>query len=111
MSPATRKPDQAAPAGDVHARIASEAAQLQATRHPQVRDAESLPALRGLLDSAHAALERGIPARFDHAGRTYWLRVSVGMARLDVFDQPTTPQPLARALVGSFEEFGHQPGH
>jgi hypothetical protein len=54
---------------------------------------------------------RGIPARFDHAGKTYFMRVSVGMARLAVFDTPTTFEPLAVALSGSHEEFGHTPGH
>ena len=105
------KRDQAAQAGDIHARIASEAAQCRNNPRPGVRDAEELPALNGLLDSARAALERGIPARFDHEGKTYFLRVSVGLARLAVFDTPTAFEPLALAISGSVEEFGHRPCH
>lgn len=108
---ARSKRDQAAQAGDIHARIASEAAQCRNNPRPGVRDAEELPALNGLLDSARAALERGIPARFDHEGKTYFLRVSVGLARLMVFDTPTAFEPLALAISGSVEEFGHTPCH
>ena len=111
MGDARRKRDQAAQAGDIHARIASEAAQVRNAPRPGVRDADELPALNGLLDSARAALERGIPARFDHEGKTYFLRVSVGLARLMVFDTPTAFEPLACAMSGSVEEFGHTPCH
>lgn len=106
-----RKRDQTAQAGDVHARIASEAAECRNAPRPGVRDANDLPALNSLLDSARAALERAIPARFDHEGKTYFLRVSVGLARLMVFDAPGASEPLACAMSGSVEEFGHTPCH
>lgn len=109
--PARRKRDHAAQGGDIHARIASEAAQCRNAPRPGVRNADELPALNGLLDSARAALERGIPARFDHEGKTYFLRVSVGLARLMIFDTPTEYEPLICSMSGSHEEFGHEPGH
>lgn len=105
------KRDQAAQAGDIHARIAREAEQVRQSARQGLRDAEELPALNGLLESARAALERGIPARFDHQGKTYFLRVSVGLARLAVFDSATAFEPLALAISGSVEEFGHRPCH
>lgn len=108
---ARSKSDQTAHGGDIHARIAREAAQVRQSPRPGVRNAEQLPALNGLLESARAALERGIPARFDHEGKTYFLRVSVGLARLMVFDTPTAFEPLALAISGSVEEFGHTPCH
>jgi hypothetical protein len=106
-----RKRGQTTQGGDVHARIASEAAQCRNAPRPGVRNADELPALNSLLDSARAALELGIPTRFEHEGRTYFLRVSVGLARLMVFDTPTAHVPLACAMAGSFEEFGHTPAH
>lgn len=106
-----RKRDQATPAEGLHARILAEAAQVRNDPVPSVRDAGEFPALGDLLDSARAALERSIPARFDHAGRTYWLRVSVGLARLEVFEGPATFEPLAAAVAGNLETFGHRPGH
>lgn len=74
-------------------------------------DAQSLPATNALLEDAAAALSRGIPARFEHGGKTFFLRVSVGLARLEVFDQPGSMEPLCTALRGSYETFGHNPGH
>lgn len=106
-----KRPQQGAQGGDIHAHIASEAAQLRTAPRAVVKDAAQYPAIGALLDSARAALERGIPARFEHEGRTYWLRVSVGLARLEVFDCPTAFKPLALALSGSVEEFGHTPCH
>ena len=95
----------------VHERIAQEAARLRNAPGVSVHDADDFPSLGPLLDSARVALERGIPARFDHEGKTYFLRVSVGLARLMVFDTPTAFKPMAMAMSGSFAEFGHTPGH
>lgn len=74
-------------------------------------NSQTMPATRALLDDAAAALARGIPARFDHGGRTFYLRVSLGLARLEVFDQPASPDPLCMAMHGSFDTHGHTPGH
>lgn len=112
MSKATRsKRDQAAQGDDVHARIASEAAQCRNNPRASLRDAAETPALSGLFDSARSALEQAIPARFEHQGRTYFLQVSVGFARLAVFDTASASEPMATAMSGSLEEFGHQPLH
>lgn len=72
---------------------------------------QEMPATRALLDDAAAAIARGIPARFGHGGKTFFLRVSLGMARLEVFDHPASIEPLCLAMHGSFETHGHTPGH
>ena len=107
----TRKPGQDAPSGDIHAQIAKEAAQLRNLKNSRLQDAATMPALYGLMDSARTALEQAIPARFEHEGKTYFLRASVGVARLIIFDTATAPEPLAFALSDSHEEFGHTPCH
>ena len=99
----------AAPTEDIHARIASEAASLRTAGPTQIQDASWTPALSGLLDSARVALEQSIPKSFNHQGRKYWLRVAVPMARMIVFDAPTTCRPMIFALSGSGQEFGHEP--
>ena len=98
-------------AGDIHARIAKEALQLRSAAHTGIQDAKATPALSALLDSARAALEQSIPKSFQHECRTYWLRVAVPMARMIVFDTQTSFNPMAFALSGSDQEFGHEPGH
>ena len=94
---------------NVHERIAVEAATLSEAPEVSVRDADEFPALGPLLSSARAALERAIPARFDHEGKTYFLRASIGLARLMVFDSPTAFKPLAMSVSTSPNEFGHTP--
>ncbi len=105
-----RKPLATQP-GDIHSRIASEAAQLRNAVRASIQDAGATPALSALLDSARKALEQSVPKSFEHEGRTYWLRVAVPMARLILFDTPKTLHPMAFALSGSEREFGHDPGH
>ena len=105
-----REPQSAQP-GDIHARIAGEAAQLRSATRLCFQDADATPALSALLDSARTAVEQSIPSSFEHEGRTYWLRVAVPMARMIIFDTPTTFAAMAFALSGSEQEFGHEPGH
>lgn len=102
---------QAAQPGDIHARITGEAAQLRGAARLCFQDAGATPALSAMLDSARTALEQSIPKSFEHEGRTYWLRVAVPVARLIIFDTPTTCAPMAFALSGSEREFGHEPSH
>lgn len=102
---------QAVQSGDIHARIAKEAADLRNAEQSGIQRAEATPALSALLDSARSALQQSIPHSFKHEGRTYWLRVAVPMARMIIFDTPTTFAPMAFALSGSEQEFGHEPGH
>ena len=94
---------------NIHDRIACEAKGLREVNEIALRDADEFPTLGPLLSSARAALERSIPARFDHEGKTYFLRVSIGLARLMVFDSPTAFKPLAMSLSTSPNEFGHTP--
>ena len=106
-----REPNQHSQSGDIHARIAEEAAQLRGAARLRFQDAGATPALSAMLDSARTALEQSMPKSFEHEGRTYWLRVAVPLARLIIFDAPTTCAPMAFALSGSEREFGHDPGH
>lgn len=109
---ANTPPEQAAPStGDVHERIAAEAAKLRGQARPGLRGVSDMPALAALMDSASKAVEGSIPTHFEHLGKTYYLRVSIGVARLIVFDSPSSPEPMALALSGSHNEFGHLPGH
>lgn len=74
-------------------------------------DGQDMPATNALLDDAAAAMARCIPARFEHGGKTFFLRVSLGLARLEVFDHPASVEPLCLAMHGSFDTHGHTPGH
>lgn len=106
-----KRAPKAAPAGDVHAQIAAEAKAVQALERVGFQDAEKTPALQSLLDSATGAMAAKIPATFKHEGRTYYLRVAIDVARVMVFETSTAPQPMAFAVTGSPEEFGHLPYH
>lgn len=106
-----KRVNKAAPADDVHARIAAEAKAVQAIDRMGFQEAEKTPALQSLLDSATDALTERIPSAFEHEGRTYYLRVSIGVARVMVFESATAPQPMTMALTGSYQEFGHLPYH
>lgn len=106
----TSKPDvKAGPCGDIHTRIANEAAKLRSAPRRGVQDASKTPALCALLDSAREAFEQSIPKSFKHEGRTYWLRVGIPMTKMILFDSPTTLKPMAFSLFGSEQELGHEP--
>lgn len=61
-----------------------------------------------LLKSARRQLQMSIPSTFTHKGRTYYLQVILGQVGLKVFDAPASQQPIAFAIAGSSDEFGHQ---
>lgn len=105
-----RQAPKAAPAGDVHARIAAEAKAARANPAGP-RDAAETPALEALANSAAAAVTGAIPSRFEHEGRTYYLRVSPGLMRFAIYETFAAAGPMAETLFGSLEEFGHQPRH
>lgn len=96
---------------DVHALIAAEAATVRAAERLAFQPAENTPALRGLLDTATQAMAASVPAKIKHEGRPYYLRVSFGMVSVKVFDTPTAAEPIAQAITGSSDEFGHLPYH
>lgn len=106
-----KRATKAAPAGDVHARIAEEARAARNAEHLGFQDAEKTPALKELLDSATGAMTACIPSTFEHKGRTYYLRVSIGVARVLAFETATAARPMVTGLTGSCEEFGHLPYH
>lgn len=97
--------------GSVHDRIQAEAQQAREAPILSLRDAAETPELAALLESALKAAGAAVPMKFIHEGRPYWLRVSIGMARYEVFDSPATALPLVAALCGSADTFGHTPGH
>lgn len=99
------------PAPDIHQQIAAEAAAVQAVDRIAFRPAEKTPALCGLLDSARSAVEQAVPATFDHMGRRYYLRVMLAQLNVMVFETATAPEPMALAVTGSSDEFGHLPYH
>jgi len=107
--PNCEKAPGAAQVTDEHAQIAAEAA--QARGHPTLAlvPAENTPALHALMQSAAAALAQSVPAKFEHKGRTYYLRVALEQVHLMVFDSAAAPAPMAFVVSGSSEEFGHTP--
>lgn len=74
-------------------------------------NSQSTPATRALLDDAAAAVAQNIPASFEHGGRVFYLRASIGLCRLEVFDSPVTIHPICLAIRGSHATHGHMPGH
>lgn len=96
-----------------HQMICVENAEMaeRAKRKLVVRDAEDMPATEALLKSATGALTGRIPATFVHEGETYYMRASIGLVRLEIFDNPATEKPITQALHSGFEVFGHKPGH
>lgn len=96
---------------DVHARISAEAAEVRNKGRLGFQPAEQTPALSALLDSATAALSNAVPATFEHEGRTYYLRASLCMVRVMVFENAIEPDPMTFAITGSTDEYGHLPHH
>lgn len=99
------------PDEDVHKRIAAEAQAVRNMPRVAFQPAERTPALNELLDSVARALADAIPATFEHKGRTYYLRVSLPMVRVMVFQDATSPMPMTYGITGSDAEYGHLPYH
>ena len=95
---------------DIHQQIADEAAYIRRLAGPQkMISHKAMPALNDLFDSAAAALSLSIPARFEHLGKIYFLRVSIGVSRMEIFNDPASLEPMVTAIHGDVECFGHQP--
>lgn len=90
------------------AAIAAELAGIK-NRNGIALDTRNMPATRALMDDAKAAIGRAIPARFDHCGKTFYLRLCIGMAHLEVFEHVASPEPLCASIQGSYETYGHAP--
>lgn len=106
-----KKAPKAPPAGDIHARIVKEAKSLITNEPINERDAEKTPALNAMISSALKALTDQIPSTFEHEGRTYYVRFSIAMAHVMVFETATAAWPMLFGLSSSDEEFGHLPFH
>lgn len=96
---------------NVHAQIQREAATTRKGSAATLRDSGETPALAALLDGANEAICKALPLQFEYLGRTYWLRCTLGLVQVAVYDNPATPHPLVTAIIGSGEEHGHVPGH
>lgn len=109
---ANRKRDsQAAQPGDVHERIQTEAKRNREASGFKFADSDPSSALGGLLEAARKAVGNATPVKIIYEGAPYWLRVSTGVAFLEVYDSPAAAKPMAASLVGSTDRFGHMPGH
>lgn len=97
--------------GAVHALSQIEVQQLRKGPAIGMLDAEKNPALAALLNAAELAVTKTIPQQFEVDGRTYYLRCSIGLARYEVFDSAAKASPLIAGYAGSFDSFGHTPGH
>lgn len=97
--------------GAAHERIQAEAKAAREAAGCPLRDATETPALAALLESAREAVGSATPTKFVHEGRPYWLRVSIGVAQLEVFESPSSGAPLVTALAGSSGRLGHSPAH
>ena len=96
---------------DVHTRIAAEAEAVRNKERLAFQPAELTPALCALLDTAFQKLGESVPATFEHQGRPYYLRVSLAQVHVMVFETATASEPMALAVSGSSDEFGHIPYH
>lgn len=102
---------QALQPGAVHALSQAEVERLRKGPAIGMLDAEKSPALTALLNAAELAVANAVPNQFQADGRTYFLRVSIGLARFEVFDSAAKASPLITGFGGSVESFGHTPGH
>ena len=106
-----RKRNQDGQPEDAHQRIQAEAKKASEAPEAALRNADETPAIASLMESAREAMGAATPTRFVHKGRTYWLRISIGLAGLEIYDSPFTAKPLARGLVSNSDRFGHTPAH
>lgn len=97
--------------GALHERSQLEAHQLRCGPAVGLLDADENPGLSALLDAARLSVSNAIPQQFEIDGRTYYLRCSIGLARFEVFDSAAKAKPLITGYSGSFDSFGHTPGH
>lgn len=73
----------------------------------RITNSADMPAVSALIDAAISEMTASIPHRFEHGGKTFYLRVSIGMARLEIFETPDSDAPLCHAMYGSFDTHGH----
>lgn len=91
---------------DIHEMTRAEAlAARQSTN--RLANSKNFPLTHDLLDAAAEAIRRSLPASFMHQGRRYYLKTSIGLARLEVFDKPTASEPMVTSLHGDMESIGH----
>lgn len=97
-------------ARDVHATIRATAEALKSTGRTRVHMAAKFPELEALLTAASDAVFAAVPSTFEHEGRKYWLRVTLGMG-LQVFAGPAEGEALVRGARYCTNEHGHAPAH
>lgn len=100
------KPNKTAGSVDIHEMTRAEA--IAARHHRRVVNSSDLPLTNDLIDAAAAAMRRALPASFMFKGRRYYLKTSIGLARLEVFDKPAAADPMITAITGSMASSGHE---
>jgi hypothetical protein len=97
------------PLTGLHERIKAESLQAHEPAASSLRDATETPALALLLEAAREAIGKALPKQVQIEGRTYWLRCSIGAARVEVFDGPAMDTPMFEGLIGGSDTYGHRP--
>lgn len=100
-----------AAADDLHARIQREAKAAREAKKTGFRAADQTPALAELMAAATDAIYKATPSQVMVQGRMYWVRCSIGLAHLELFDNPAQAQPLITGICGNMDHFGHAPHH
>jgi hypothetical protein len=93
----------------IHERIKEEAMQARGAALLSLRDAAETPALAALLEAARDAIGGALPKQVQIEGRPYWLRCSIGVARVQLFDHPASETPMFEGLIGGSDTYGHRP--
>lgn len=95
---------------DVHEAIREAAQALRNGPLDGYRAAGEYPELEALLRFARKKVEDSAPKVVEFEGRRYWLRCRMAI-ELQVFDHPTSLEPLLTGALINEDPFGHAPGH
>ena len=68
------------------------------------------PATHALIDAALDAAQAAVPVSFEFAGRRWWLRMSLGLSFVEIFESPVDEAPALASFSSSTRMAGHRPG-
>jgi hypothetical protein len=101
--------------GDVHERIAEMSKALRAAaaakKGPMLMLPSQAPELDALLLAALDAIKVAAPPTIEFAGRTYFLRVGVSFAAVDVYQNAGDELPVVEGVGQVGDPAGARPGH
>ena len=109
MSKPSKRPGRAA--RDVHSAIRDEAARLRASGGLCIDEAANYPACEALLKAIQHEIGSRLPSDVMHEGRRYYVTIRLPGLQFEVFANPGDALPLIACASGSFDAFGHTPGH